>query len=326
MVDSPWNVKSRDRKPAGAGNPQTVQPAETSRGPQPETAKPPLPQLPETQGTKRDPPPPRKKRAAKKKRDPFPLIAGLVLFVLLAGMAAAAFSSAHENRRLFDLTQAKELEERRKQAHREEHLFARNRSGYSDLIEKLGREYGVSPSFISAVIKCESSFNPNAVSRVNARGLMQIMPDTGIWLADKLDIEDYSPERLFEPELNIRMGAYYLAYLSDQFNGSPVMVASAYHAGADNVKRWAMRDSLDQKTIALEQIPTDDTRSYVRKVMDAYAIYDQEDRNFKNGAVPVFEYADAPFRDGAGHAGGQPGHGHRFHPDHQAQPLNTRRA
>ena len=127
----------------------------------------------------------------------------------------------------------------------------------------------------------------DAVSRVEARGLMQIMPDTGVWMAQRLKINSYRPDMLFDPETNIRFGTAYLAYLSDIFSGSPVMVAAAFHAGANNVKHWALNRAQDRKTIELEQIPTSDTRSYVRKVMDAYAIYYEKDKS------------TAPDRDGS---------------------------
>jgi soluble lytic murein transglycosylase len=128
---------------------------------------------------------------------------------------------------------------------------------------------------------------------------MQIMPDTGTWLASRMDIAGYAREMLFEPEFNVRMGTYYLAYLSDVFSGNPVMVAAAFHAGDNNVKRWALDRAPDGKTVTLDMIPTDDTRSYVRKVMDAYAIYYSEQVGEK-GLLPAGLPSAAAYGGGAG--------------------------
>lgn len=244
----------------------------------------------------------RSKRAGRKSMPPVNRLIILLYAALALALAVAAFSYSHENGRLQALITQREEEARLVQAHKDEHLSARRRSGYLPLIQKYAKEYGISPSFVSAVIKCESSFDTQAVSRVNARGLMQVMPDSGVWLANRLKINDYQPDRLFEAELNIRFGAFYLSYLSNMFGGSPVMVAAAYHAGDGNVKNWALTRASDMKTITLEQIPTDDTRRYVRKVLDAYAIYYEEDiqagQDAVSGALPPIPDNGGTGRDG----------------------------
>ena len=106
---------------------------------------------------------------------------------------------------------------------------------------------------------------------------MQIMQDTGEWVSGRLAVRPYSYELLFEPQLNIRFGAWYLGYLSAQFNGDPVMIASAYHAGANNVKLWALKYAQDKRTLRIDQIPTEDTKDYVQKVMNAYALFYEYD-------------------------------------------------
>jgi len=221
------------------------------------------------------------------------LAALLLVFALVSGVI---FSGAKG--RLDGLLAQREAEAQRIRNHKQEHFNARDRSGYHELIKKYAVEYGISPSFLSAIIKCESSFDARAVSRVNARGLMQIMPDTGTWLASRLNLKNYQPDALFDPETNIRFGAFYLSYLSDMFAGSPVMVASAYHAGANNVKHWALNRAEDRKTITLDLIPMDDTRSYVRKVMDAYAIYYEQDEG--SPAAPFHLQPAVGQRAGAG--------------------------
>ena len=283
MSESPWNVKSRNRRAPrtlisqGAQvkhvphhPPSTRQPRARMHGkPQKEEQQvQPAAQLTSQQDQTSQP------RVKKPASVPF-----LVLISLLVLTTAVALIMLALNQQKLDrLKDQRETEAQRLLQIKEEHWDARADSGYMELIEKYAEKYDVNPSFISAIIKCESSYKTNAVSSVNARGLMQIMPDTGTWLAGRLNIQGYQPDSLFDPERNIAFGTYYLAYLSDMFSGSPVMVAAAYHAGANNVKHWAMQRAPDQKTVTLEIIPMKDTKDYVGKVMKAYAIYYEKDQ------------------------------------------------
>ena len=74
-------------------------------------------------------------------------------------------------------------------------------------------------------------------------------------------------------ETNLRLGVWYLDFLSDRYGGDPVLVACAYHAGHGNVDTWLTRYSRDGRTLSLDEIPMENTRSYARKVVDSYAIY-----------------------------------------------------
>lgn len=145
---------------------------------------------------------------------------------------------------------------------------------YTDLIRNCAAEEGLEPAYVAAVILAESSYNPQAVSSVNAQGLMQIMPETGAWIAGKFD-ESYVDGCLFDPETNIRYGCWYLGYLSRMFNGDPIKIACAYHAGPNNVKLWIMNYTADGQTLTLDEIPKDDSRYYAGKVVNAYDIYYQ---------------------------------------------------
>lgn len=153
----------------------------------------------------------------------------------------------------------------------------RRQSGTADIIDKYAREYNVNPSFISAVISRESHYDEKAESSVGARGLMQIMEGTGQWIAGKLGCQDYSYDRLYEPDLNIQFGTWYLSYLSENLAGDPVMIASAYHAGLRSAKLWTLRHADDQQFLRVDEIPKEDTRDYVGKVMNAYALYYEYD-------------------------------------------------
>jgi len=129
----------------------------------------------------------------------------------------------------------------------------------------------VSPPLMMALIRTESSFNPQAVSSAGARGLTQIMPDTFDWLQTRTG-SNLPQEALFEPEISIRYGVLFMDILLAEFGVTETALA-AYHAGRGQVNRW-LRDpetSPDGRTI--EHIPTPQTRHYVYKVMNAYARY-----------------------------------------------------
>ncbi len=144
---------------------------------------------------------------------------------------------------------------------------------YREQIVREAQQYGLRPAFVAAIILNESSYDPSAVSSVGARGLMQLLPDTGKWVAGKLGIRDYTDDLLFDAETNLRLGVWYLDFLSDRYGGDPVLVACAYHAGHGNVDTWLTRYSRDGRTLSLDEIPMENTRSYARKVVDSYAIY-----------------------------------------------------
>lgn len=290
MSDSPWNAKrNRRASPPGVqpeaarvnhvplSAPQDARPkARVKRSAAPQPARPKPEPLAQEREIAREAAPKRPKRRAS------PLFY-VLLFALSVVIAVAAFRYTGSKQRYDALVEARNLEAQRVQAEKNEHLNARENSGLKSLIWKYAREYGVNPSFVSAIIKCESSYRLGQVSSVGARGMMQIMPNTGTWLAGKLNISNYTQDSLDDPETNIRFGTYYLAYLSNMFEGSPVMVASAYHAGDSNAKLWAMKHGEDQKTIRLDQIPTTDTRDYVGKVIKAYAIYFEADQGSPAG-------------------------------------------
>ena len=205
------------------------------------------------------------------------VIRGLFFGVLLLALAFSFLRYSREQGRLQALRDERQA---RIEAHEKElgyYVQMRRNSGYDEFIRQFAQEFQVDRSFISAIIARESHYDTKAESRVGARGLMQIMQDTGEWVSGRLAVRPYSYELLFEPQLNIRFGAWYLGYLSAQFNGDPVMIASAYHAGANNVKLWALKYAQDKRTLRIDQIPTEDTKDYVQKVMNAYALFYEYD-------------------------------------------------
>ena len=105
---------------------------------------------------------------------------------------------------------------------------------------------------------------------------MQIMPETGEWLAGKFgEAADYAPDRLFDANTNLRYGCWYLGYLSRLFGGDMVKMAAGYHAGQNRVARWLEDRSIspDGHTLPVDKIPFADTKQYVERVVKAHAIY-----------------------------------------------------
>lgn len=147
---------------------------------------------------------------------------------------------------------------------------------YRDLIEHYSIEQGLDPALVASMIYNESRFNPSAVSRVGARGLMQIMPETGAWLAGKFgEAANYTPDRLFDVNTNLRYGCWYLGYLARTFGGDVVKMAAGYHAGQGRVAEWLKDPAIspDGRTLPVARIPYPDTKQYVERVVKTHAIY-----------------------------------------------------
>ena len=147
---------------------------------------------------------------------------------------------------------------------------------YRSMIEQYAREFNLHPAYVSAIIMNESSFRDKAESSVGARGLMQLMPDTAEWIAGKLGISNYSFERMFDAESNIRFGCWYLKYLAGLFQGDPVTVACGYHAGQTKVMQWLTNAEIspDGRRIQLDGMKDGPTKTYARRVTQAYGIYE----------------------------------------------------
>lgn len=143
---------------------------------------------------------------------------------------------------------------------------------YRQSLLQRAHEYGLDPYLVAAVIRTESRFRPDATSAQGARGLMQIMPETGEWAASQLKIP-YSPEMLYDPDYNIRLGCWYLAELHREFNGDPVLALAAYNGGRNNVKKWLNERRWTGEHQTLDQIPFAETRVYVGRVLRDVEFY-----------------------------------------------------
>lgn len=140
---------------------------------------------------------------------------------------------------------------------------------YKELIYKYSETYELDPLLASAVIKVESNFQPYAKSSRGAMGLMQIMPETGKEMARKLKIKPFAVSDLNNPEINLRIGLYYLAHLKKQFNGDVYLTLAAYNGGSANVQKWLAEKKIDRDGV-VDQIPFEETKGFVQKVMRNY--------------------------------------------------------
>jgi soluble lytic murein transglycosylase len=143
-----------------------------------------------------------------------------------------------------------------------------------DAVIASANEFGLDPLLIWSVMRVESRYNPNAVSPVGARGLMQIMPATQAWIEEQLGLQ-LAPGEIFVAEVNIRLGAWYLAYLRDEFDGDTELAIPAYNAGPDNVRAWLRDPMVKDRDDFIRWIGFGETREYLERVSLAYWEYRQ---------------------------------------------------
>jgi len=142
---------------------------------------------------------------------------------------------------------------------------------YESSIITYSNEYDVDPYLVSAIIKVESGFSPNVVSNKGAVGLMQIMPDTAKWAAEKMDITNFTTDSLSNPDLNIKIGTWYLSNLLNEFEGNTILALAAYNGGRGNVRAWIRSGQLEGNIE--ENIPFPETKAFVIKVKKAHKWY-----------------------------------------------------
>ena len=138
---------------------------------------------------------------------------------------------------------------------------------YSSDIAFYAQKYGIDVALVYSIIKTESNFNSEAVSKAGALGLMQLLPLTASWIAEQLG-EDYSDENLFIPQKNIEYGCFYLRYLFDKFNNLDIVIC-AYNAGETAVRNWI--DNI--KKLDESKIDFAETKNYLKKVRFFMRIY-----------------------------------------------------
>jgi soluble lytic murein transglycosylase len=129
------------------------------------------------------------------------------------------------------------------------------------------------PALVFGLMRQESMLDKNAESPVGARGLMQIMPETGQQIARKLNEPWQSASSLFDPDTNIKYGTFYYKQMLNRFNGNFAMAAAAYNAGPQRVDKWLPSDKQMPADVWIETIPFKETRKYVTSVLSYTLIY-----------------------------------------------------
>lgn len=138
---------------------------------------------------------------------------------------------------------------------------------YQDLIYRYSREANIDPYLVAAVIREESRFGATARSSKGARGLMQMMPETGQWVAQQLGVVDFRSEMLDDPVVSIKFGTWYLASLQKEFDHNDVLALAAYNAGRGNVRQWMNQNGWNTSFRDPTHLPFQETRQYVIKVL-----------------------------------------------------------
>lgn len=144
---------------------------------------------------------------------------------------------------------------------------------YLDQVARAAQSNGVSPALALAVIRQESRFDKNATSRSNAKGLMQIIPSTGSWIASERGISGFNTEQLYNVERNVDFGTWYIKHVLDKFDGNRYLAVAAYNGGPGNVRRWLKQLDTSDPDIFTEMIPANETRDYVTKVLHNEYVY-----------------------------------------------------
>jgi soluble lytic murein transglycosylase len=144
---------------------------------------------------------------------------------------------------------------------------------FRDLVVRHCRSAKVDPDVMQALIREESAFNPNARSSTGALGLSQLMPATASLVARQLNLTLATPAALLEPRHNIRLGSAYLGGLQRRFSGNLAYAVASYNAGPAAVERWVARFPTAELDEWVEQIPVEETRLYVKRVLGSAAAY-----------------------------------------------------
>lgn len=142
---------------------------------------------------------------------------------------------------------------------------------YSEYVVKYAKEFKLDENLVYSVIKAESKFREDAVSYKGAKGLMQISDITRDWAIDELKLEDVD---IFNPEMNIKIGCWYLNKLFKEF-GNLDLVIAAYNGGSGNVNKWLKNNEFSKDGEKLHLIPFKETSNYVEKVRKNYESYNK---------------------------------------------------
>ena len=190
------------------------------------------------------------KRRARRRRHPLRILAALVIAAALIAVCATLFGNS-------------------------DRLLKRYPVAYQAEIRAAAEQFSLDPAYVASVVLAESSYDAQAVSSAGAMGLMQIMPATGEWIAGKLEDEPFDVQRLYQPEVNLRYGCWYLRFLLDRYDGDMYTASTAYHQGQGRVDQWLEDPQYSQDGRTLTAISSAVTDTYVNRIMESYAHYQE---------------------------------------------------
>jgi soluble lytic murein transglycosylase len=136
---------------------------------------------------------------------------------------------------------------------------------YKETIRQASEENDLEPAFVAAVIYTESRFRPDVKSHQGAYGLMQLLPQSARYIERNSGIGG----NFRDPQVNIRLGTWFLGYLDDRYDGDERLMLAAYNSGEGSVDAWTSDEGFDIK----EDIPYKETREYVERVLEAQKAY-----------------------------------------------------
>ncbi len=148
---------------------------------------------------------------------------------------------------------------------------------YWSTIKSEAEKNGLDPYMVASLIRQESEFNPGAISRANAYGLMQLLPSVGKSMAREEGIRRFATNDLLAPDTNIRLGTRYLRQTLDKFNSQPEYTFAAYNAGDNRVTDWQAIGNYKGMDEFVESIPFTETREYVQAIIRNEEIYRELD-------------------------------------------------
>lgn len=133
---------------------------------------------------------------------------------------------------------------------------------------------GIEPAWAYGILRAESAWMSDAHSSADARGLMQLVPDTAERVAKRNGLNWGGSDTLYDPAVNITLGTRYLAQMAERFDGSPWLASAAYNAGPNRVDQWLAARGTLAPDLFVATIPFKETREYVARVMAFSVIYD----------------------------------------------------
>jgi peptidoglycan lytic transglycosylase len=145
---------------------------------------------------------------------------------------------------------------------------------FDDLFDKYAKKRNIDRSWIYGLARAESAFIEDVKSPAGALGLMQVMPKTGTETAKRIGLKGFKASKLTQAKTNVPIGTAYMKQMLDKFKGNMVLATAAYNAGPHRVVKWLPKQGCEEADVWIEQIPFNETRKYVRRVLYFANIYD----------------------------------------------------